>query len=51
LYKIENELHVEIIPGTEIMADVESYHFVKSEGKSNHVLVPQPSNDPHDPLN
>ena len=30
------------------MTDIGSHHFVK--GKS-HVLVPQPSNDPHDPLN
>ncbi|KAF2720753.1 MFS general substrate transporter [Polychaeton citri CBS 116435] len=30
------------------MTDVGSHHFVKS---SSHVLVPQPSADPHDPLN
>ena len=30
------------------MADVGSHHFVKG---SKHVLVPQPSSDPHDPLN
>lgn len=48
LRELENELHIEILPGTEVMADVGSHHFVK--GKS-HVLVPQPSDDPHDPLN
>ncbi|OIW24795.1 MFS general substrate transporter [Coniochaeta ligniaria NRRL 30616] len=51
LQQIQNEIHMEIIPGTEIMADVGSHHFVKSEGRSHHVLVPQPSADPHDPLN
>ena len=29
------------------MTDVGSHHFVKS---SNRVLVPQPNDDPHDPL-
>ena len=33
------------------MADVGSHHFVKSTGKGHRVLVPQPSEDPHDPLN
>ncbi|KPM44156.1 hypothetical protein AK830_g2360 [Neonectria ditissima] len=51
LEQIQNELDIEIIPGTEIMTDVGSHHFVKSEDKSHRVLVPQPSNDPHDPLN
>ncbi|OCL05640.1 serine/threonine kinase 16 [Glonium stellatum] len=48
LRQIEEELHTDIIPGTEIMADVGSHHFVKS---AKQVLVPQPSDDPHDPLN
>jgi hypothetical protein len=47
--QIENELHTEILPGTEIMADVGSHHFVK--GAHREVLVPQPSDDPDDPLN
>ncbi|KIW54878.1 hypothetical protein PV05_07209 [Exophiala xenobiotica] len=51
LHQIEEELHVEILPGTEIMADVGSHHFVKSSGKDHRVLVPQPSDNPHDPLN
>ncbi|KAI0482956.1 serine/threonine kinase 16 [Xylariaceae sp. FL0804] len=49
LRAIEAELHTEILPGTEIMADVGSHHFVKEGGQT--VLVPQPSDDPHDPLN
>ena len=51
LRAIEQELHIEILPGTEVMADIGSHHFVKSTGKANRVLVPQPSEDPHDPLN
>lgn len=49
LHQLEEELHTEILPGTEIMTDVGSTHFVKGRGKT--VLVPQPSPDPHDPLN
>lgn len=47
LHKIEEELNVEILPGTEVMADVGSHHFVKS---GSGVLVPQPSEDKNDPL-
>jgi hypothetical protein len=32
------------------MADVGTHHFVKSSSTSDRVLVPQPSQDPHDPL-
>jgi len=39
LHQIEAELHEEILPGTEIMTDVGSHHFVKG---GSHVLVPQP---------
>ena len=48
--RIEEELGTTIYPGTEIMADVGTHHFVKSSAKSDRVLVPQPSQDPHDPL-
>ncbi|KAF2689817.1 MFS general substrate transporter [Lentithecium fluviatile CBS 122367] len=47
--ELEAELHTEILPGTEVMTDVGSHHFVK--GAHHTVLVPQPSADPHDPLN
>ena len=47
LHQLEAELHTKIYPGTEIMADVGTHHFVKG---SSAVLVPQPSDDPHDPL-
>ncbi|EED16212.1 conserved hypothetical protein [Talaromyces stipitatus ATCC 10500] len=49
--ELEQELHTEIIPGTEIMTDVSTHHFVKSSQGDHSVLVPQPSNDEHDPLN
>ncbi|KAF4439593.1 HOL1 substrate-H+ antiporter [Fusarium acutatum] len=51
IHAIEAELHTEILPGTEIMRDVSSHHFVKDRSGSNRVLIPQPSDDPADPLN
>ncbi|RAL03909.1 putative MFS transporter [Aspergillus ibericus CBS 121593] len=50
-YDEARELDTEIYPGTEIMADVGTHHFVKASSKSDRVLVPQPSKDRHDPLN
>ncbi len=50
LHQLETELNTKIYPGTEIMADVGSHHFVKSGSGAGRVLVPQPSADPHDPL-
>ena len=50
LHQLEQELHTRIVPGTEIMADVGTHHFVKSSANSDRVLVPQPSDNPHDPL-
>ncbi|KAI8935588.1 hypothetical protein NX059_008154 [Plenodomus lindquistii] len=47
--QLETELHTEILPGTEVMADIGDHHFVK--GAHRQVLVPQPSDDPNDPLN
>lgn len=49
LQELQQELHTEIYPGTEIMTDVGSHHFVKGS-KDHQVLVPQPSDDEHDPL-
>lgn len=51
LHEIEQELHIELLPGTEVMADIGDHHFVKSGDKSHKVLVPQPTDDKHDPLN
>ncbi|TAQ90917.1 hypothetical protein B7494_g814 [Chlorociboria aeruginascens] len=50
LRELEVELHTEIYPGTEIMTDVGTHHFVKSSAGGHSVLVPQPSDDEHDPL-
>jgi hypothetical protein len=50
LRELEQELHTEIVPGTEIMIDVGTHHFVKAGTGEHSVLVPQPSDDPHDPL-
>ena len=45
----QRRLHVEIIPGTEILTDLEDTHFIRG-GRKGVVLVPQPTSDPHDPL-
>ena len=50
---MDREVHkdVEMLPGTEIMADIQGAHFVHAQNSANSaVLVPQPSEDPHDPL-
>ncbi|KAK7722287.1 hypothetical protein SLS64_000824 [Diaporthe eres] len=47
--ELEEVLHTKIYPGTELMQDVGTHHFVKGNNRS--VLVPQPSDDPRDPLN
>ncbi|MCJ1464390.1 hypothetical protein MMC07_003003 [Pseudocyphellaria aurata] len=49
--QLEQEFNVEILPGTEVMIDSGNHHFVKASASSDRVLVPQPSNDPSDPLN
>jgi MFS family permease len=51
VHELEEVLHTKIYPGTEIMKDVGSHHFVKGSGRSRDVLIPQPSDDPRDPLN
>jgi hypothetical protein len=48
--KLEEELQTQIYPGTEIMKDVGTHHFVKAVEGAHSVLVPQPSDDEHDPL-
>ncbi|PWY94624.1 MFS transporter [Aspergillus sclerotioniger CBS 115572] len=51
LHQIERELDTNIYPGTEIMRDVGTHQFVKASSRSDRVLVPQPSQSRHDPLN
>ena len=47
---LENELGgYKIYPGTEVLRDTDHVDFIKD--KHGRVLVPQPSNDPADPLN
>jgi hypothetical protein len=48
--KAEEELGIEILPGTEVMTDIEHVRFIRANA-DGPVLVPQPSNDCHDPLN
>lgn len=51
--QVENKLHIEIVPGTEVLTDVGGIHLVhgrKGDGSEGGVLIPQPSADPHDPL-
>ncbi|KAH7150563.1 major facilitator superfamily domain-containing protein [Dactylonectria estremocensis] len=48
--ELQDELQIEVLPGTEIMTDIGKHHFIKAE-HSERVLIPQPSSDPHDPLN
>ncbi|KAH6683864.1 putative MFS transporter [Halenospora varia] len=48
-HEVEETLHTVLYPGTEIMTDVGHIHF--KHGTSHQVLVPQPSDDPSDPLN
>jgi hypothetical protein len=47
--EVEQRLHVELVPGTEILADLTSTHFVHGRNK-DVVLVPQPTAYLHDPL-
>ncbi|SPO04614.1 related to MFS transporter [Cephalotrichum gorgonifer] len=47
---IEAEAHVDLVPGTEVMVEVDGLHRGSLE-QASQVLVPQPTDDPHDPLN
>lgn len=49
LQRLQQEMHTDIYPGTEIMTDVGSHHFIKGRGHK-YVLVPQPSDMEDDPL-
>jgi hypothetical protein len=51
IQELEEVLGTKIYPGTEIMRDVGTHHFVKAHTRSSSVLVPQPSDSPTDPLN
>ena len=46
---VERTLDIAIVPGTEILTDIEGAELVHG-GRSNIVLVPRPSPYLHDPL-
>ena len=42
---------IDLVPGTELMTDIGNTHFVHAHNSSQAtVLVPQPTNNPDDPL-
>ncbi|KAH8884984.1 serine/threonine kinase 16 [Thozetella sp. PMI_491] len=46
------EDRAELVPGTEVMADLGDAHLVHAQSSLDSVvLIPQPTDDPHDPLN
>lgn len=45
-----SQIHTEIVPGTKIMTDVQGSHFYTHNSASSIALVPQPTEDIHDPL-
>ena len=49
LRELEEELHTELVPGTEVMTDTARHHFIRG-ARNDTVLVPQPTDSPHDPL-
>ena len=47
----ERQMHVEMLPGTEVMTEVGGVHLVHAKNSPNAtVLIPQPTANPHDPL-
>jgi hypothetical protein len=51
IHVLEVEKHVEMLPGTEIIADIARARFVHAPNAPNAtVLVPQPTTNIHDPL-
>ncbi|EHK23172.1 uncharacterized protein TRIVIDRAFT_149439 [Trichoderma virens Gv29-8] len=50
--RIEREVEVDIVPGTEVMTNMDGASFDHDSGNQDTiVLIPQPTADPHDPLN
>lgn len=47
--EVDSRLHIEVVPGTEILTDIEGVSVVHG-GRSNVVLVPHPSPNLDDPL-
>ncbi|CAM1508575.1 Fc.00g054230.m01.CDS01 [Cosmosporella sp. VM-42] len=50
--RIAREAQVDLVPGTEVMTDIDGLSFYhNSDNPDSVVLIPQPTDDPHDPLN
>jgi hypothetical protein len=47
--RIEREAEVDLVPGTEVMTDMGGARF-DSGNQDSIVLIPQPTDDPQDPL-
>lgn len=45
--QIEREAEADLVPGTEVMTALDG---ARSDNQDSIVLIPQPTNDPHDPL-
>jgi len=57
-FGILNDKHMETVPGTALLEDLKRDQFdgvdtshLKKSADGKHILVPQPSDDPRDPLN
>lgn len=48
--EIVDEANREWVPGTVYLVDIENNLEVQHNGKTDIVLIPQPSDDPNDPL-
>lgn len=49
--RVVSPVHTEMVPGTKIMTDVQGSRFIHAHNSaSSTVLVPQPTEDIHDPL-
>ncbi|KAK7579458.1 hypothetical protein V3481_015256 [Fusarium oxysporum f. sp. vasinfectum] len=52
LTTLGREAEVDLVPGTEIMTEIGGARFYHdSDNPDSVVLIPQPTDDPHDPLN
>jgi hypothetical protein len=47
----ESEVEADLVPGTEVMTDMSGARVNHdSDNQDSIILIPQPTNDPHDPL-
>lgn len=51
LTPVGREAEVDLVPGTEVMTEIGGARFYHNEDNPDSVvLIPQPTDDPHDPL-